>query len=153
MREEASSTPESSTLSTQKAGSKLSLADFFDPDGSWSENRFDVADRSGVSGIAAQVSGYGQSQTLELRLQNNFNTVAFNVGQSNDSKPSDKMLVVRVVGNGKQLDVQKVPFNTIQPISVQTKMVNALKIEVSAEAPQGSDWKSLTAVISDVTVR
>lgn len=131
----------------------MSLADFFEPDSSWTENRFDVADKSEVSGIAAQVGSYGQQQTLELRLANNFNTLTMKIGQANDSKSSDKMLVIRVLGNGKQLDVQKIPFNTVQEISVSTKMVNALKIEVTAEDAENRDSKSVLAVISNVTVR
>ncbi|MGO4587976.1 hypothetical protein [Paenarthrobacter sp. 2TAF44] len=130
----------------------LSLANFFDPDTSWTESRFDVADKSDVSGIATHVGSYGQQKTLELRLANNFDALKFNVGQANDSKSSDKILVVRVLGNGKQLDVRKVPFNTVQEISVATKMVNAVKIELTAEDPQSNDSRSVTAVISDVTL-
>jgi hypothetical protein len=147
-----SSAPASSTtVATEKAGSTLSLADFFEPDSSWTENRYDVADKSGVSGIAAPIDSY-RLQTLELRLANNFSNLTFNVGQANDSKSSDKMLVVRVVGNGKQLDVRKVPFNVIQEISVATEMVNAVKIEVSLENTDSRDSKTVSAVISDVTL-
>ncbi|MFE4081782.1 hypothetical protein [Paenarthrobacter sp. YIM B13468] len=127
------------------------MADFFEPESSWTENRFDVEDKAGVSGIAAQISTYGQ-QTLELRLGNNFSSLTFNVGQANDSKSSDKILVIRVVGNGKQLDVRKVPFNTVQEISVTTKMVNAVKIEATVEDAESRDSKSVLAVVSDVTL-
>lgn len=130
----------------------MSLSNFFEPESNWTENRFDVADKSGVSGIATTISGYGDAQMLELRLANNFDTLYFNVGQANDSKSSDKILVVRVVGNGKQLDVRKVPFNTIQEISVPAKNVNALKIELSLDKTPNQDSKSILAVVSDVTL-
>ncbi|MDI2034772.1 hypothetical protein [Paenarthrobacter nitroguajacolicus] len=105
-----------------------------------------------MSGIATTISSYGNPETLELRLANNFTTFSFNVGQANDSKSSDKILVVRVVGNGKQLDVRKVPFNTIQEISVPAKGVNALKIEFTLDETPSSDSKSILAVVSDVIV-
>ncbi|MFC8040655.1 hypothetical protein ACFUOZ_14990 [Paenarthrobacter sp. NPDC057355] len=130
----------------------MSLSNFFEPESSWTENRYDVADKSGVSGIATTISSYGSAETLELRLANNFNSLTFNVGQANDSKSSDKILLVRVVGNGKQLDVRKVPFNTIQEISVPAKGVNALKIELSLDDTPSSDSKSIQAVVSDVVV-
>ncbi len=130
----------------------MSLSNFFEPESNWTENRYDVADKSGVSGMATTISGYGDGPTLELRLANNFTTLTFNVGQANDSKSSDKVLVVRVVGNGKQLDVRKVPFNTIQEISVPVVNVNALKIELSLEETPNRDSKSISAVISDVTL-
>ncbi|MEV7663402.1 hypothetical protein [Paenarthrobacter sp. NPDC089316] len=130
----------------------MSLSNFFEPDSSWTENRYDVADKSGVSGISTSISGYSETSTLELRLANNFSTLTFNAGQANDSKSSDKILVVRVVGNGKQLDVRKVPFNTVQEISVPVKGVNALKIELSLDEATNRDSKAVTAVVSDVTL-
>lgn len=142
-----------STVATEKAGKPLALADFFMADRAWKENRFNVADKSGISGIGAEIDTYYETDavTLELRLANNFDELSFKVGQSNESLSSDQTLVVKVIGNGKQIDVQKVPFNTITPVAVNVKDVNALKIQVFLDEKSPRDYDPAVAVISEVT--
>ena len=126
------SSPGAAVLSPEKKGQTLALADFFNPGSAWTENRYDVADQGSVSGIATEIGGCGSSYTpkpLELRLANNFATLKFKVGQANSSESSDQILGVRVEGNGKQIDVQQVPFNEIQDFSVKVEDVNALKLQ------------------------
>lgn len=125
---EADSSPGAVVLSPDKKGQTLALADFFSPDSEWTENRYDVADEGAVSGISRDISTCGSNystSSLELRLANNFETLNFRVGQANTSEASDQNLVVRVEGNGKQLDVQRIPFNQIQEFSVPVEGVNA----------------------------
>ncbi|MDQ0922407.1 hypothetical protein QF038_000915 [Pseudarthrobacter sp. W1I19] len=120
------------------------------------EKRFDVADKANISGIATETNHYGSTsrRVLELRLANRFrDTLTFNVGQANDSESSGKKLLVKVVGNDKQLEVQKVPFNTIQTISVPVDGINALQIELEIEQSDSSDAKSVLAVLSDIKVK
>jgi hypothetical protein len=108
-----------------------------------------------VSGIATETSSYGPTsrRTLELRLANRFNdTLTFKVGQANDSESSGKTILVKVIGNDEQLEIQKVPFNSIQTISVPVKGVNALKIQVEIEKSDNFDSGSVLAVLSDVRV-
>lgn len=143
----------SATVATEKAGSPLSLADFFRPTSNWSENRFDVADKAEVSGISSEVNSFYEdgAPTLELRLANNFTNLSFNVGQANSSESSEQTLVVKVLGNGKQLDVHRVPFNTIQEVSVSIKGVNAVKVRMYLDPENRATSDSVLAVISDVT--
>lgn len=151
-----SAPPSSSTLDTEKADRPLSLADFFQPESYWMEKRFDVADKANVSGIATETMGTGSSsrRTLELRLANRFSdTLTFKVGQANDSESSGKIVLVKVFGNDEQLEVQKVPFNTIQTISVPVKGVNALQIELEIEENDEYYAKSVLAVLSDIRVK
>lgn len=142
----------SAAVATEKAGSPLSLSDFFRPASDWSENRFDVADKSQVSGISSEVRTFYESdaKTLELRLANNFTTLSFSVGQANESTSSEQTLVVKVMGNGKQLDVHRVPFNTIQKVSVPVRDVNAAKIRIYLDDANRKSYDSVLAVISDV---
>ncbi|THJ68002.1 hypothetical protein E8P82_04060 [Arthrobacter echini] len=139
------------TVPTGKAGATLGLADFFEPSSDWEENRYEVAGEANVSGISAEVSGHDESQAerLELRLANNFDRLDFTVGQANDSSSSDQTMVVQVLGNNKQLDVQQVPFNAQQPISVDVSGVNAVVINFYLE--DSSTYGSVNAVLSDIT--
>lgn len=141
-----------STVPTAKAGATLGLADFFEPDSAWEENRYEVADQANVSGIAIEVSTSSETSAheLELRLANTFDTLNFTVGQANDSESSARVMVVQVLGNNKQLDVQSVPFNTIQPVSVPVAGVNAVVIRLYLESSGKSG--SVNAVISDISV-
>lgn len=131
----------------------MSLADFFRPTSNWSENRFDVADKAGVSGISSEVNTFNEdgAETLELRLANNFTNLSFDVGQANSSDSSEQTLVVKVLGNGKQLDVHRVPFNTVQKVSVAIKGVNAVKVKLYMDSENRASSDSVLAVISDVT--
>lgn len=147
-------TEPSSTVATEKAGKPLTLSEFFNVENGWSEKRYDVADRANINGIAAELTYTGPSyaKTLELRLANNFNKLTFKVGQSNSSTSSDKVVEVRVIANGKQIEIQKVPFNTIQEISVPVVGVNALKIQLDIDSASPRDGNAVTAVLSAVTL-
>ena len=139
-------------MPTTKAGTVLGLSDFFEPPSSWVESRYEVADQADVLGISTEVttSSEAQPEQLELRLANKFNQLDFVVGQANDSRSSSETLVVQVLGNDKQLDVQRVPFNTLQPISVTVTDVNAVKINLYLEP--GGSLDGVDAVISDIVV-
>jgi hypothetical protein len=73
------------------------------------------------------------------------------VGQANNSESSEQTLVVKVLGNGKQLDVHRVPFNTVQKVSVSIKGVNAVKVKLYLDPENRTSSDSVLAVISDVT--
>jgi hypothetical protein len=119
-----------SILGTEATGSTLTLAQFFQPDATWADNRFDIADRRQVPGIGNQVAVCTRdtAPNLELRLADNFNSLRFEVGQANDSQSSDQILTVEVMGDRGQIDIQKVPFNEIRKMAIPVKGVNALKI-------------------------
>lgn len=139
-------------LKPEKKGQALTLADFFKPSDNWSESRYDLADKQGISGISAVVSSCNDSssQTLELRLANNFSNLTFSVGQANDSINSDQSLSVRVMGNNKQLDVQSVPFNKIQKFSVPVAGVNAMTLAIHLDNDAPSCGGSVKAVVYDI---
>lgn len=149
---DSSSESTDSVLKPEKKGQHLTLADFFQPSGNWSESRYDLADKQGISGISAIASScYGSNaQTLELRLANNFNNLTFSVAQANDSISSNQSLSVRVMGNNKQLDVQSVPFNKIQKFSVPVVGVNAATILIQLDSDTPSCGGSVKAVIYDI---
>jgi hypothetical protein len=117
-------------LDTDSAGRPLTLANFFQPDTSWLEKRYDIADKSQVQGIGTTVSNcyQGNARPLELRLGNKFEELTFSVGQANDSEASDQKLVVEVLANNQQVEIQSVPFNQVQDFRIPVDGVNALKI-------------------------
>lgn len=153
----AESSPGAVVLSPDKKGQTLTLADFFNPDSDWTENRYDVADEGAVSGISYDVQNCGpgySTDSLELRLANNFETLNFRVGQANSSEVSDQNLVVRVEGNGKQLDVQRVPFNEIQEISVPVDGVNAAILQFYLDDEmEGCGSGNVQAVVYDAELQ
>jgi hypothetical protein len=117
-------------LDTDSAGRPLTLANFFQPDTSWLEKRYDIADKSQVQGIGTTVSNcyQGNARPLELRLGDKFEELTFSVGQANDSEASDQKLVVEVLANNQQVEIQSVPFNQVQDFRIPVDGVNALKI-------------------------
>lgn len=120
-----------SGLPQPEAGEPLTLSDFFQPDGNWSENSYSVADQESVKGIGSEVGSCYESSAdteLELRLQNKFDQLTFSVGQSNASERSDQRVVVRVLGDNEQLDVDRIPFNTIKQFQIDVKDTNAVRI-------------------------
>jgi hypothetical protein len=119
-----------SILGTEATGSTLTLTDFFAPDSTWADNRFDIADRRQVPGIGNQVAVCTRdtAPNLELRLADNFNSLRFELGQANDSQSSDQTLTAEVMGDRGQIDIQKVPFNEIRKMTIPVKGVNSLKI-------------------------
>jgi hypothetical protein len=134
----------------------LGLADFFEPTYQWTESRFDVADKGQVQGISARIDSCNASnaEVLELRLSNKFTRLSFHVAQANSSKSSDAILTVEVTGNGRQLDVRKIAFNTVQDFGVPVQGVNATQIKFHLEQPTGRSCPGgqVTAVFYEAKV-
>jgi hypothetical protein len=129
-------------------GRRLTLEDFFNPDSSWREQRYNIADQKDVAGIAAEVSGCTSTpESLELRLGNNFESLSFAAAQANDSESSDQVLSVRVVANNEQVEIRNIPFNEVQDFTVPVTGVNALKIEMVMEDEGASCQGSVNAVL------
>jgi hypothetical protein len=144
-------------LGSDSAGRPLHLNDFFGPSQDWSEKRYDIADKSQVQGIGAQVvqcGSNGSSPELELRLANNFDQLTFSVGQANDSRASDQNVSVEILANNQQVDIRSVPFNQIQQFSVPVTGVNALKIDLSLDEDVQNCGRtgSVVAVLTDITL-
>jgi hypothetical protein len=125
-------------LGPGKEGTRLTLSDFFQPDG-WAEGSLNVADRKGVQGIFSEVSGCGYGgRQLELRLEDNYKKLSFQVGQANDSRFNNQTLAVSVQANGKQVIVRNVPFNAVQSFSIPVTSVNSLEVVFRLD-PQDPD--------------
>lgn len=117
-------------LGPGRSGSTLALADFFEPDSAWTEGSYDIADRKSLQGISATISSCSLSQALplELRLADNYKTLTFEAGESNDSKVSDQTLTIAVQANGKQVTAKNIPFNRVQNFSIDVTSVNSLRL-------------------------
>lgn len=143
-------------IGPEDAGRSLVLSDFVRPDSDWKQNRYNIASKSNVNGIGQEISSCGDynPQTLELRLGNNFEKLDFSVGQDNLSVSTDQKLVVRVIGNNKELEVYRVPFNNYQSFSVDIPEVNALRIEtfLDEEVENCGDGSAL-AVFYDIKLQ
>lgn len=132
----ASSDENAPILGEENKGEPLTLSDFFRPsERYWEENRYDVADQRDVSGISSEIDecgtrGYSDPEDLELRLANNFTRLMFTAGQANGSISSKQTLVVRVEGNGGQLDIKRIPFNEIATFDISVPDVNSVIIQV-----------------------
>jgi hypothetical protein len=144
-------------LGKDASGRDLTTADFFQLPEGWRDGRFDVAGKQQLSGIAGPLincedDATESTTTLELRLANNFGAISMNLGQSDDSRNSDAVLYVKVLGNGKYLDATSVPFNKIQPFSVKVPNVNALKIQVWMGGEKCDDGEPIDAVVMNLRV-
>lgn len=139
-------------LDEKATGRDLTLSDFFTVPDNWRDGRFDVAGERGLSGISGELTDCSADQdghtTLELRLANRFKKISMNVGQSDDSRQSDAVLNVRLLGNGKYIDSVKVPFNKIDKFSASVSDVNALKIEVWIGGDNCRAYVAVGAVLS-----
>jgi hypothetical protein len=120
-----------------RANTPLTLNDFFNPDGNWEQAVVNVADQSGVQAIRGDLGSCGDDAELELRLNDRFRTLKFDVGEDNTSPSSDQTLVVTVSVNGQQVNAKKVGFNTILPLSVNVTSANSVKIDFEND-PNGS---------------
>jgi hypothetical protein len=130
-----------------RQGVPLSLADFFEPDSGWSEGSENVADRKGLQGIFSQVDCSGNPDVLELRLEDNYKSLSFNVGQANNSRNVDQTLAVAVKANGKQVLVKNIPFNKLQNFTVPVAAVNALQIAFYLDPQNPNCGGSVVAVL------
>src|SRR4051794_28020826 len=104
------------TLAAPRSGEPLRLEDFFQPGSAWQANRYDIAGKSDVQGIATTVNSCseGGASVLELRLSNKFTTLTFSVAQADNSQSSDQKLTVEVLNNNEQAEIRAVPFNEVQ---------------------------------------
>lgn len=145
------------TVPTDLADTPLGLNAVFSTVGEWEESRYEVADRSDVPGMGVVVATCYDDQDapeLEFRLANRFDELSFNVAQGNTSQDSDQQLAVRVLGNEGQLDIQKVPFNQVKPISLDVSGVNALKIRLFLDDEERCSYDSqVVAVVEDLKVK
>jgi hypothetical protein len=149
--EQGSSSP--AVLPSGASGRSLRLADVFAVNGDWQDSRYGVAGASEVPGIGATLSGCGDTSSadLELRLGNRFDRLTMKVGQADTSATSDATMDAVVVVNGEQQDARHVPFDRIQPISVDVRNGNAVKLRFwqdTAKCVSGA----ITVVIQDLTV-
>lgn len=152
---DASTTATAGPLPPEAAGTTLKLANFFNVDETWTESRYDIADRRQEQGIGRRIDQcYSQNAPfLELRLANNFNTLKFEVGQSNASEGSDQILIVDVSGNNEQLDIRRVPFNKVQAFVIKVSGVNALRISFYLDSQADRCGReSVEAVLHDAVV-
>ena len=119
-----------SVLPPPTPGRPLTLSNFFQPDSYWQENRYNIADKTQVQGIATTVDTCSatQGRVLELRLSNGFKMLNFSVGQSNNSLGSDQNLTIEVIANNAQIDIRHVPFNQLQQLTENVTSVNALQL-------------------------
>ncbi len=107
----------------------FTLTDIFSANGDWKDDRYDIANRSGLTGIGTVMNNCDESQAnkLELRLAGAFTTLKMIAGQDNASASSDEALVVKVIANGKQIDTRHIPFNKLQTFREDITGVNALQ--------------------------
>ena len=142
------------TAPTETGKVNLALGDFFRPSTDWIEGRYDVADQQNISGIKSEINKCYSSDpiNLELRLANHFQTLSFTVGQANDSYSSDQVLIVRVTGNNKQIEVHPIDFNSHQNFSISVSGVNAFTIEFYLDNSVPTCGGNVDAVLYDITL-
>ena len=154
---DSAAAPSPSRLPEPVPGQPLTLGDFFEPDRSWTENTFSVADMSDVKGMASDRLTCGEGYddaALELRLQNKFEALTFSVAQSNSSKKSDQGIVVRVMADNAPLDMKRVKFNEVTSFTADVKDRNAVRLEVfQDDEVEGCSGGSVQAVIFDAEVK
>lgn len=147
----------SSDVPRIQPGVPLGLDGFFRPGENWDEKVYNVADLDSVQGITTSVErcGLDRAQVLELRTQNDFETLSFSVGQANESESSSERLLVEVIGdNGPPLHAARVGWNEIVPFSeLPIDAVGAVKIRVALDDEvERCGWESVIAVFFDVTL-
>lgn len=144
----------SGIVAPDRANSPLSLSDFFNPDSNWSQVVTGVANLSGVQGIRGQLGGCGDSDELELRLQDQFHTLKFTVGQDDTSPSSDQTLVVTILVNGQQVEAKQVMFNGILKLAVNVTSANSVKIDfaIGNSSHCNEDTTTIYPVLFDATV-
>lgn len=129
-------------------GVPLALANFFEPDNVWSEGSENIADRKGLQGIFAEISSCGNySRELELRLEDNYKSLSFSVGQANNSRNINQTLTVAVQANGSQVAIKNIPFNKLQNFTVPVTSVNALQIQFYLDSQNPNCGGSVVAVL------
>ena len=116
-----------------------------------------MATSSDVQGIASTVdtcSGRSSSvKTLELRLENKFDTLSFSAGQDNDSVRSDQNLSVEVMANNAQVEIRSIPFNEVRAFEIPVSGVNALQIRMFLDDQVPRCGGSVIGVVMDPILR
>lgn len=143
---------------SEAAGMALPLNRFFNADtNEWTEDRQNVASRSSVRGISADVTTCGKdygTRQLELRLEHRFTTLSFWAGQSNQSKSSTQKVVVEVLANNSQVDSRSIPFDAVQPFTIPVKDINAVTIRAYLDdSVTGCGQQGAKIVLADVIVK
>ena len=150
---ETSGETEASDLTPVPGGQRLTLDRFFEAASHWEENRYDVATLSDVQGIASTVDArYSDSssvKTLELRLENKFDTLSFSAGQDNASVRSDQNLSVEVMANNAQVEIRSIPFNEVRDFEIPVSGVNALQIRMFLDDQVPRCGGSVIGVVMD----
>lgn len=155
----SASSTDGTVLRPDQKGKNLTLSEFFSPTNTWAENRYSVAGETNVSGIAGEIdqcgNSYGSPEKLELRLANSFDQLSFKAGQADQSESSKQTLVVRAVGNGNQIDIQRIPFNKIQEFTLNVSDVNALELEflLDEDVTDCNRLGKTTAVVWDIELQ
>ena len=112
----------------------LGLADFFHASDGWVEQRYSLVDSKDVLGIGGTLSSCGDgdytTQTLELRLGAGFNTLKLTVGQADQSGQSGNTATIQFIGNGKQLDSQRISFYKQTTLTESLSGIVALRVRV-----------------------
>lgn len=155
----SASSTDGTVLRPDQKGKNLTLSEFFSPTNTWAENRYSVAGETDVSGIAGEIdqcgNTYNSPEKLELRLANSFDQLSFKAGQADQSESSNQTLVVRAVGNGNQIDIQRIPFNKIQEFTLDVSDVNALELEflLDEDVTDCNRLGKTTAVVWDIKLQ
>ena len=144
-------------LDKRASGRELTTADFFSTPENWRDGRFNVAGKQSLAGVAGPLEDCSEepeynSPTIELRLANNFSKISMRVGQSDDSRSSDTVVKVKILGNGAYLDSTQVAFNKIQRLDASVVGVNALKIQAWQTGEHCEGGSSVEAVLMELKV-
>lgn len=146
-----------SVVPPSKRGQTLGLTDFFNPTQDWIEQRFDVGSTKQIRGIGQAVVGCGSdyAKVLELRLANAFDTISLSVGQANDSVSSSERLTVEIRANGRQIDIEDIPFNQLHKFQESVKDVNAFQVKIYLDSKVDGCGLTgpATAVLTDVQLQ
>jgi hypothetical protein len=142
------------SVETPPTDQPLTLEDFFNPDDGWQANRYDIAGRSDVQGIATTVASCYESsaRVLELRLSNKFSTLTFAAGQADNSASSDQRLTVEILTNNEQAEIRAVPFNQVQDFTIPVEAVNAVKFRLYLDPDSPRCGGSVVGVLHDIRV-
>jgi hypothetical protein len=122
----------------------------------WEEDRFGLADREDVKGWGMTLQGCGDyyATDLELRLAHRFQKMTMQVGQGNDSHSYDQLLVVEVYDGTEQVEIQRIPFDTVTPFDISAVGVNAMivRLYIDDESQKCSSDASVIAVVEGLTL-
>lgn len=160
---------ETSGANPPPKGQELTLDDFGDKTEGWQDSSYDVADRSGITGIGVTLSGssicgtpenadlsrrvYGISG-LRLNLSHKYNTLKFKIGQSNSSVAVDQRVLVRITDGKRQIgDIHPVDFDEIEEVEADVSGMNALFLQFYLDDKvKTCGSQEVTPVIYDVIV-